>query len=134
MNIRQEYRHVKALVSQGTDLIMLRARMLVLDLEEQLSGLIGILVAIAAAAVSALIALLALLFGLNTVLPHQAKIWVFFGLAVLGASVAVILLLRIPSTLKHSRNRLGQTLQDMQDDLSRLRGQYRQTIKDQDHV
>lgn len=134
MNIKQEYRHVKAIISQGSDLLMLRTRMLVLDLQEQLSGLVGILAGIAIAAISALVALLALMFGLNAVLPPQAKIWVFFGIALLGIVIAAVLLLRIPGTLKRNSNRLGQTLQDMQDDLFRLRGQYREQLEDNDRV
>lgn len=134
MNIKQEYRHVKTIIAQGSELLMLRTRMLILDLEEQLSGLVGILAGIALAAVSLLVALLALLFGLNAVLPHEAKIWVFFGIALLGMAAAAFLLLRIPHTLKNSRDRLGQTLQDMQDDLARLRGQYREQLEDNDHA
>lgn len=134
MNIKQEYRHVKAIISQGSDLLMLRTRILILDLQEQLTGLVGILTGIALAAVAVLVALLSLLFGLNAVLPQQAKIWVFFGIALLGIAIAAVLLMRIPGTLTHSRHRLGQTLQDMQDDLSRLRGQYREQLEDNDRV
>lgn len=134
MNIKQEYRHVKTIISQGSDLLLLRMRMLVLDVEEQIAGLVGILTGIAVAAVLLLVALLALLFGLNAVLPQQAKIWVFFGIALIGLAASAALLLRIPAVLKQGRNRLGHTLQDMQNDLARLRGQYHEQLEDSDHV
>ena len=89
MSIRQELNYLKKRAAQGSDLLLLRLRLLNMDVGNQLAGVIRIFAAIAVAAVFCLVGLVALLLGLNTVLSDEAKIWVFFG----GAGFSLLLLL-----------------------------------------
>lgn len=130
MNIRQEIHHMKNLLAQGGDLMLLRLRLLGLDAAGQLAATLKIAAMIALAAVSALIALIALLFGLNTVLSHEAKIWVFFGMAAAAFLAVVVLLLRIPVLWRNSSGMMAQTLQAMRDDWRLLNGRKQETEYD----
>lgn len=130
MNIRQEIHHVKNLLAQGGDLMLLRLRLLGLDAAGQIAAALKIAAMIAFAAVLALVALIALLFGLNTVLSHEAKIWVFFGIAAAAFLTVVVLLLCIPALWRNSSNMMAQTLQAMQDDWRLLNGRTQETRND----
>lgn len=131
MNIRQEIHHVKNLLAQGGDLMLLRLRLLGLDAAGQLAATLKIAAMIAFAAVLALIALIALLFGLNTVLSHEAKIWVFFGIAAAAFLAVVVLLLCIPALWRNSSGMMAQTLQAMQEDWRLLNGRAQENKHDQ---
>lgn len=122
MNLKQELNHFKTLITQGSDLLLLRLRLLRLDASEQLASIIKILASVLVAVVLLLVGLIALLFGLNTVLTHEAKIWVFFGLTAACLLVAVGLLFWIPSLWRNSSVMMSDTLQAFQDDLRILNG------------
>ena len=120
MNIAQEIRQIKTLMAQGAQLMLLRLRLLRLDLGVKITDIIIVLAMLAVSAVSLLIGLIALLFGLQAVLPEAAKAWVFFGISTACLVVIVLLAWRIPYIFKRNVQQISQTLGDMQDDLNRL--------------
>lgn len=120
MNIAQEIRQIKTLMVQGAQLLLLRLRLLRLDLGAKLTDIIIVLAMLAVIAVALLVGLIALLFGLQAVLPEAAKPWVFFGVCTVCLLAIVLLAWRIPSILQRNVQQISQTLSDMQDDLNRL--------------
>lgn len=120
MNIAQEIRQIKTLMTQGAQLLMLRLRLLRLDLGAQVTDIIIVLAMLAVIAVALLVGLISLLFGLQAVLPEVAKPWVFFGVCTVCLLAIVLLAWRIPSILQRNVRQISQTLGDMQDDLNRL--------------
>ena len=110
MSIRQELNYLKKRAAQGSDLLLLRLRLLNMDVGNQLAGVIRIFAAIAVAAVFCLVGLVALLLGLNTVLSDEAKIWVFFGGAGFSLLLLLGVLLWIPNAWRKSNQSLGDTL------------------------
>lgn len=120
MNIAQEIRQIKTLMAQGAQLLLLRLRLLRLDLGAKLTDIIIVLAMLAVIAVSLLVGLISLLFGLQAVLPEAAKPWVFFGVCTACLLAIVLLAWRIPSILQRNVQQISQTLGDMQDDLNRL--------------
>lgn len=125
MNISQEINNIKTFFAQGSELLLLRMRLLRIDIEEQVAGAIKIFASIAIAAVLSLVGLIALLLGLNVALPDPIKIWVFFGTAAVALLIVVILAIRIPLIWKRNTQQISRTMQEMQDDLSRLSGKIR---------
>lgn len=123
MGIKQEITGIRKLFGQGADLLLLRFRILRLDLEDQAAGVLKIAAIIAAAAILCLVAFIAALFGLNAVLTPEAKIWTFFGIAAAALLAVSVLLMRIAAIWKSGSAKVGQTLQDIQEDLQHLRGQ-----------
>lgn len=122
MGIKEEYAFFKARFQQGSELMLLRLRLLRLDLEGQLRDVLRIVALLAISAVLLLVGLLALLLGLNVVLPENAKIWVFFGTAAMCILMVVVMLLWITRLWRQSSARVGDTLADMQQDWARLSG------------
>lgn len=120
MNISQEIHHAKTLFAQGSELLLLRIRLLRLDMEEQFAGAIQIFASIAIATVLLLVGLIALLLGLNVALPDHIKLWVFYGTAVACLLIVMVLVIRIPMIWKRNTQQMSHTMQEMQDDLSRL--------------
>ena len=102
--------------------LLLRLRLLNIDVGNQLAGIVRIFAAIALVAVLSLVGLMALLLGLNTVLSDEAKIWVFFGGAGLSLLVLLLVALWIPQAWKKANQPLGDTLKAMQDDVNYLLG------------
>ena len=119
MGIKQDLATLKTLASQGSELLLLRLRVLQMDANEQLRGVLMIVALIAAAAV---VMLVALLLGLNVVLTAQAKIWLFFGVAAAGLPTMLILLRRIPRIWQRDTAQMQQTLAALQQDLAALSG------------
>ena len=122
MGIKQDLATLKTLASQGSELLLLRLRVLQMDANEQLRGVLMIVALIAAAAVVMLVMLVALLLGLNVVLSAQAKIWLFFGVAAAGLPTMMILLRRIPRIWQRDTAQMQQTLAALQQDLAALSG------------
>ncbi len=122
MNIKQEISHFKTLITQGSDLLLLRLRLLQLDASEQLANIIKIIAALAIAAVLLLVGLIALLFGLNTILTDEAKLWVFFGITSVCILFTIALLCYIPQLWRNGNSSINETLQALQDDLRLLHG------------
>lgn len=122
MSIKQDLATLKTLASQGSELLLLRLRVLQMDANEQLRGVLMIMALIAAAAVVMLVMLVALLLGLNVVLSVQAKIWLFFGVAAAGLPTMLILLWRIPRIWQRDTAQMQQTLAALQQDLVAFSG------------
>lgn len=122
MNIKQEYRHFKTLIAQGSDLLLLRLRLLHLDANEQLANVIKIMAMVLVAVVLLLVGLMALMFALYAILPHEMKIWVFAGMAV-GCLLGIVgLLCWVGHLWRNSSTRMSETLHALQDDLRLLQG------------
>lgn len=81
MNLRQNINHYKVLLHQGADLLLLRLRILGLDLNDQATTILKIIAAIVFAGALFSFGMISLLFGLDSALGAEAKIWVFFGIA-----------------------------------------------------
>ena len=122
MGIKQDLATLKTLASQGSELLLLRLRVLQMDANEQLRGVLMIVALIAAVAVVMLVMLVALLLGLNVVLSTQAKIWLFFGVAAAGLPTMLILLRRIPRIWQRDTAQVQQTLAALQQDLAAFSG------------
>ena len=122
MGIKQDLATLKTLASQGSELLLLRLRVLQMDANEQLRGVLMIVALIAAAAVVVLVMLVALLLGLNVVLTAQAKIWLFFGVAAAGLPMMMVLLRRIQHIWQRDTAQMQQTLAALQQDLAALSG------------
>lgn len=122
MNIKQEINHLKTLISQGSDLLLLRLRLLQLDASEQLANTIKIVAILAISAVLLLIGLMALLFGLNVILADNIKIWVFLGISLVCLVGIFILLRTIPQLWRNGNLSINETLQALQDDLRLISG------------
>ena len=122
MGIKQDLATLKTLASQGSELLLLRLRVLQMDANEQLRGVLMIVALIAAAAVVMLVMLVALLLGLNVVLSAQEKIWLFFGVAAASLPTMLILLRRIPRIWQRDTAQMQQTLAALQQDLAALSG------------
>ena len=122
MGIKQDLATLKTVAAQGSELLLLRLRVLQMDANEQLRGVLMIVALIAAAAVVMLVMLVALLLGLNVVLSAQEKIWLFFGVAAAGLPTMMILLRRIPRIWQRDTAQMQQTLAALQQDLAALSG------------
>ncbi len=81
MNLRQNINHYKVLLHQGADLLLLRLRILGLDLNDQATTILKIIAAIVFAGALFSFGMISRLFGLDSALGAEAKIWVFFGIA-----------------------------------------------------
>ena len=122
MGIKQDLATLKTVAAQGSELLLLRLRVLQMDANEQMRGVLMIAALIAAAAVWLLVMLVALLLGLNVVLTAQAKMWLFFGVAAASVPAMWLLLWRIPRIWQRNTAQIQQTLAALQQDLAALSG------------
>ena len=122
MSLKHNINHIRFLINQGADLLLLRLQILGIDLSGQATGFIKITAALLAGSVLLLAALVSLFFGLDAVLPVNIKIWVFFGLPVLLLLIAWFLLARALSGWRQAGVQVASTLADMRRDLDTLRG------------
>ena len=122
MGIKQDLATLKTVAAQGSELLLLRLRVLQMDANEQMRGVLMIAALIAAAAVLLLVMLVAVLLGLNVVLTAQAKIWLFFGVAAASVPAMWLLLWRIPRIWQRNTAQIQQTLAALQQDLAALSG------------
>ena len=122
MGIKQDLATLKTVAAQGSELLLLRLRVLQMDVNEQMRGVLMIAALIAAAAVLLLVMLVALLLGLNVVLTAQAKMWLFFGVAAASVPAMWLLLWRIPRIWQRNTAQIQQTLAALQQDVRALSG------------
>ena len=116
---------LKEMLGNVVELLLVRlqmARVVILDLK---NTLIKVLLSTVAALILFLLGFICLLFGLNAVLSPLAKIWVFFGLAVLSLMVIGLLVMNALSALKGQQACLQSTLKGLQDDVAYIRGDKR---------
>lgn len=113
---------LKELLHTVTELLFVRFRMARIEFVAQKERMVQLGLLAASAVFLFFMSYISLLFGLNLVLSHAAKLWVFFGLS------AVLLLLMgwalwaIRRNLASQRRFLAQTLDELQDDIAFMQG------------
>ena len=120
-NLGRDLRQLKIWLTYGTELLWIRLRMLRLDAIAQLQSIIVLMVLVVLAGVMFFLGFISLLFGLNTVLSPQAKVWVFFGLAILFLLLILLLTILIIKLLRKQSQFMTKTLDAMSEDLNYLR-------------
>ena len=84
---------LKEMLGNVVELLLVRLQMARVDILDLKNTLIKVLLSTGAALILFLLGFICLLFGLNAVLSPLAKIWVFFGLAVLSLLVIGLLVM-----------------------------------------
>ncbi len=116
---------LKEMLGNVVELLLVRLQMARVDILDLKNILIKVLLSTVAALILFLLGFICLLFGLNAVLSPLAKIWVFFGLAVLSLLVIGLLVMNALSALKGQQACLQSTLKGLQDDVAYIRGDKR---------
>ncbi|WP_373700234.1 phage holin family protein [Neisseria dentiae] len=122
MSLKQHINHFQVLLNQGVDLFLLRLRMLQLDVSDQAAAVVRIFAAVVLMGALFVFGMISLLLGLNHVLSGEAKIWVFFGLAVCSLLAIAALASWSVSSWKNKNAQVAATLREMQQDIACLRG------------
>ncbi|MGF6148415.1 Protein of uncharacterised function (DUF1469) [Kingella potus] len=123
MGIKDEIGHTKTLFDKGTDLLLLRLRLLSLDMAEQAESTFKIALSLLLAAVCLFAAVLALMFGLNRLLDGTAALAVFFSTAFLCLLAAFLSFRRIASVWRVQNENMAAAIQGIRDDIACLRGE-----------
>ncbi|XDZ50906.1 phage holin family protein [Neisseriaceae bacterium CLB008] len=110
------------LLSNVLDLLFVRVQMARLEMQTHKDNLVANVVSLILVGISALIGVVCLLLGLNAVLPPLAKVWVFFGVAVVALLVMVWLLVGMNARKRDQKQLLSDTLVELKNDLSTLKG------------
>ena len=116
---------LKEMLGNVVELLLVRLQMARVDILDLKNTLIKVLLSTVAALILFLLGFICLLFGRNAVLSPLAKIWVFFGLAVLSLMVIGLLVMNALSALKGQQACLQSTLKGLQDDVAYIRGDKR---------
>lgn len=116
---------LKEMLGNVVELLLVRLQMARVDILDLKNTLIKVLLSAIAALVLFLLGFICFLFGLNAVLSPLAKIWVFFGLAVVSLLVIAVLIMRVLSGLKDQQTCLQSTLKGLQEDVAYIRGDKR---------
>lgn len=116
---------LKEMFGNVVELLLVRLQMARVDILDLKNTLIKVLLSAIAALVLFLLGFICFLFGLNAVLSPLAKIWVFFGLAVVSLLVIAVLIMRVLSGLKDQQACLQSTLKGLQEDVAYIRGDKR---------
>ena len=116
---------LKEMLGNVVELLLVRLQMARVDILDLKNTLIKVLLSAMAALVLFLLGFICFLFGLNAVLSPLAKIWVFFGLAVVSLLVIAVLIMRVLSGLKDQQACLQSTLKGLQEDVAYIRGDKR---------
>ena len=116
---------LKEMLGNVVELLLVRLQMARVDILDLKNTLIKVLLSAIAALVLFLLGFICFLFGLNAVLSPLAKIWVFFGLAVVSLLVIAVLIMRVLSSLKDQQACLQSTLKGLQEDVAYIRGDKR---------
>ena len=116
---------LKEMLGNVVELLLVRLQMARVDILDLKNTLIKVLLSAIAALVLFLLGFICFLFGLNAVLSPLAKIWVFFGLAVVALLVIAVLIMRVLSGLKDQQACLQSTLKGLQEDVAYIRGDKR---------
>ncbi|PIT23080.1 hypothetical protein BGI36_02980 [Snodgrassella communis] len=112
---------MKIWLTYGSELLWIRVRMLRLDAIAQLQSIIALLVLIMLAGLMFFLGFISLLFGLNTLLTPQAKIWVFFGIAILFLLLILLMSIAIIKLLRKQSQFMTETLAAMNEDINYLK-------------
>ncbi|WP_239351389.1 phage holin family protein [Snodgrassella communis] len=120
-NLGRDLRKLKIWLTYGSELLWIRVRMLRLDAIAQLQSIIALLVLIMLAGLMFFLGFISLLFGLNTLLTPQAKIWVFFGIAILFLLLILLMSIAIIKLLRKQSQFMTETLAAMNEDINYLK-------------
>ncbi|KDN11782.1 phage holin family protein [Snodgrassella communis] len=120
-NLGHDLRKLKIWLTYGSELLWIRVRMLRLDAIAQLQSIITLLVLIMLAGLMFFLGFISLLFGLNTLLTPQAKIWVFFGIAILFLLLILLMSIAIIKLLRKQSQFMTETLAAMNEDINYLK-------------
>ncbi|WP_180296891.1 phage holin family protein [Snodgrassella communis] len=120
-NLGHDLRKLKIWLTYGSELLWIRVRMLRLDAIAQLQSIIALLVLIMLAGLMFFLGFISLLFGLNTLLTSQAKIWVFFGIAILFLLLILLMSIAIIKLLRKQSQFMTETLAAMNEDINYLK-------------
>ncbi|WP_239324193.1 phage holin family protein [Snodgrassella gandavensis] len=120
-NLGRDLRKLKIWLTYGSELLWIRARMLRLDAIAQLQSIIVLMVLVVLAGVVFFLGFISLLFGLNTLLTPQAKVWVFFGIAILFLLLILLLTILIVKLLRKQSQFMTETLAAINKDISYLK-------------
>lgn len=123
MSLKQHINYFRVLLDQGAELLLLRLRLLHLDISGQAAVVVRIFAAVVLMGALFVFGMISLLLGLNHVLGSEAKIWVFFGLAAFSLVVIAALAAWSVSSWKTKHSQIAATLRDMQQDIACLRGE-----------
>ncbi|OIN06548.1 phage holin family protein [Oceanisphaera psychrotolerans] len=113
---------LKELLHTITELLFVRFKMARIEFVAQKERMVRLGILALAAVFLFFMSYISLLFGLNLVLSHSARLWVFFGLS------AVLLLLMcwafwsIARNLAGQRRFLARTLHELQEDVAYIQG------------
>ncbi|QEY26544.1 phage holin family protein [Neisseria zalophi] len=122
MSLKQKFSHMQILLNQGADLLVLRLRMLQIDLSEQAASIVKIFAAVVLMGALFVLSMISLLLGLNYVLDDQVKIWTFFGIAAACLLMIICMVFWAVSSWKKRNAQVVATLRDIQEDLAYLSG------------
>lgn len=120
-NLGRDLRKLKIWLTYGSELLWIRVRMLRLDAIAQLQSIITLLVLIMLAGLMFFLGFISLLFGLNTLLTPQAKIWMFFGIAILFLLLILLMSIAIIKLLRKQSQFMTETLAAMNEDINYLK-------------
>ncbi|WP_100120597.1 phage holin family protein [Snodgrassella communis] len=120
-NLGHDLRKLKIWLTYGSELLWIRVRMLRLDAIAQLQSIIILLVLIMLAGLMFFLGFISLLFGLNTLLTPQAKIWVFFGIAILFLLLILLMSIAIIKLLRKQSQFMTETLAATNEDINYLK-------------
>lgn len=123
MNLKQNFEHGKLLFNQGIDLLLLRLQLLSLNLAEQAGNAFRLSVWLLIACALLPVGLISLLFGLNRILNEQAAVWTFFSIAAVCVLLLAAVLCATVSAWKNRNNEIAAALNDIREDIVRLRGE-----------
>lgn len=121
MGLRNQISQFKIWLSCGGELLWIRLRMLRLDGIAQMRSLVCLFIAIMVVATAFFLGFICLLFGLNTVLPPLAKIWVFFGLALIFVLLIVYAAFWALRLWQQQGSFMEDTLNAMSEDIAYLK-------------
>ena len=113
----------KRILHTSVELVQLRLQLLSIEATEQKQQLQKTIMLAVMLAVSALLGFITLLFGLNSVLPEHAKVWVFFGLSAVFLIVIISCLIILAKMQANTQPPFHHTLQEIRKDLHALSGQ-----------
>ncbi|PSJ16373.1 phage holin family protein [Nitrosomonas supralitoralis] len=119
----EEFKYLKDSTFTLLKLLTLRlkmARIELIDLKDGLAKGVGMLMT---ASLMFLFGFISLLFGLDTILTIEQKIWGFFGIAATCFLMTIILYFYALSKLSANQNFMQETLQGISDDFEIAKGE-----------
>lgn len=114
-NIRSGFRNS---IVTLLEIAQVRGEMARLEINEQITRLISVIIFILLAFIFLLISALSFLFGLDNYLPPEQKIKVFFGIAIFAILAVVVCGFLLFNSLKKQRGFMQDTLNELKLDIA----------------